>query len=35
VLGVWEENYLTEEFGVRFADHARHTGMFLPKIVNG
>lgn len=26
-----EETFLTQEFGDRFAEHARHTGMFLPR----
>jgi protein-S-isoprenylcysteine O-methyltransferase Ste14 len=26
-----EERFLRQEFGPRFEDHARHTGMFLPK----
>ena len=26
-----EESYLTREFGERFAEHVRHTGMFLPR----
>lgn len=26
-----EESFLTEEFGPAFAEHQRHTGMFLPK----
>lgn len=26
-----EESFLTEEFGAAFAEHQRHTGMFLPK----
>jgi protein-S-isoprenylcysteine O-methyltransferase Ste14 len=26
-----EESFLTQEFGERFAEHARHTGMFLPR----
>jgi protein-S-isoprenylcysteine O-methyltransferase Ste14 len=25
-----EESFLTQEFGDRFAEHRRHTGMFLP-----
>ena len=27
-----EESFLTQEFGDRFAEHRRHTGMFLPRI---
>jgi protein-S-isoprenylcysteine O-methyltransferase Ste14 len=27
-----EERYLTQEFGDRFQEHMRHTGMFLPKV---
>ena len=27
-----EESFLTEEFGPAFAEHQRHTGMFLPKL---
>jgi protein-S-isoprenylcysteine O-methyltransferase Ste14 len=27
-----EERYLTQEFGERFQDHLRNTGMFLPKV---
>ena len=27
-----EESYLTQEFGAIFADHARQTGMFLPRV---
>jgi protein-S-isoprenylcysteine O-methyltransferase Ste14 len=27
-----EENFLTQEFGDRFAEHTRHTGMFLPRL---
>lgn len=30
-----EESLLTQEFGEKFAAHAKRTGMFLPKIVNG
>jgi protein-S-isoprenylcysteine O-methyltransferase Ste14 len=30
-----EESFLTQEFGERFAAHAKQTGMFLPKIVGG
>jgi len=30
-----EESFLTQEFGEKFATHAKQTGMFLPKIVNG
>jgi protein-S-isoprenylcysteine O-methyltransferase Ste14 len=26
-----EETFLTQEFGDRFAEHRRHTGMFLPR----
>ena len=26
-----EESFLTQEFGERFAEHRRHTGMFLPR----
>jgi protein-S-isoprenylcysteine O-methyltransferase Ste14 len=26
-----EESFLTQEFGDRFAEHRRHTGMFLPR----
>ena len=26
-----EESFLTQEFGGRFAEHRRHTGMFLPR----
>jgi protein-S-isoprenylcysteine O-methyltransferase Ste14 len=26
-----EESFLTQEFGDRFAEHSRHTGMFLPR----
>jgi protein-S-isoprenylcysteine O-methyltransferase Ste14 len=26
-----EERFLTQEFGKRFEEHAKHTGMFLPK----
>lgn len=26
-----EESFLTEEFGDRFGEHQRHTGMFLPR----
>lgn len=26
-----EERFLSQEFGPRFEEHARHTGMFLPK----
>lgn len=28
-----EESFLTEEFGAAFAEHQRHTGMFLPKLL--
>jgi protein-S-isoprenylcysteine O-methyltransferase Ste14 len=27
-----EESFLAQEFGSAFAEHQRHTGMFLPKI---
>lgn len=27
-----EESFLVEEFGAAFAEHQRHTGMFLPKL---
>lgn len=27
-----EESFLAQEFGPRFAEHSRHTGMFLPRI---
>jgi protein-S-isoprenylcysteine O-methyltransferase Ste14 len=27
-----EESFLTQEFGERFAERARHTGMFLPRL---
>jgi protein-S-isoprenylcysteine O-methyltransferase Ste14 len=27
-----EERYLVQEFGDRFQEHTRHTGMFLPKL---
>ena len=27
-----EENFLRQEFGEGFKEHARHTGMFLPKL---
>lgn len=27
-----EESFLTQEFGPGFAEHRRHTGMFLPKV---
>jgi protein-S-isoprenylcysteine O-methyltransferase Ste14 len=27
-----EETFLNQEFGDRFAEHARHTGMFLPRL---
>jgi protein-S-isoprenylcysteine O-methyltransferase Ste14 len=27
-----EENFLRQEFGEGFEEHARHTGMFLPKL---
>jgi protein-S-isoprenylcysteine O-methyltransferase Ste14 len=27
-----EENFLTQEFGERFAERTRHTGMFLPRV---
>jgi len=27
-----EESFLTQEFGDRFAEHRRHTGMFLPRL---
>lgn len=27
-----EESFLTEEFGTAFAEHQRHTGMFLPRL---
>ncbi len=27
-----EESFLTQEFGGRFAEHRRHTGMFLPRL---
>jgi len=27
-----EERYLVQEFGERFQEHLRHTGMFLPKL---
>jgi protein-S-isoprenylcysteine O-methyltransferase Ste14 len=30
-----EESFLTQEFGEKFEEHARHTGMFLPRIVSG
>lgn len=30
-----EEVFLTQEFGEKFEEHARHTGMFLPRIVSG
>ncbi len=30
-----EESFLTQEFGEKFEAHAKQTGMFLPKIVNG
>jgi protein-S-isoprenylcysteine O-methyltransferase Ste14 len=30
-----EESFLKQEFGERFGEHARQTGMFLPKIVSG
>ena len=26
-----EESFLSQEFGERFAEHSRHTGMFLPR----
>src|SRR5258708_7252727 len=26
-----EESYLTQEFGLRFAERVQHTGMFLPR----
>jgi protein-S-isoprenylcysteine O-methyltransferase Ste14 len=26
-----EESLLTQEFGDRFAEHTKHTGMFLPR----
>lgn len=29
-----EESLLTQEFGERFAEHVRHTGMFLPRLVD-
>lgn len=41
LAGVWlsfyvkarrEESFLTEEFGPAFAEHRRHTGMFLPHL---
>lgn len=28
-----EERFLSEEFGEGFAEHARHTGMFLPRFI--
>jgi protein-S-isoprenylcysteine O-methyltransferase Ste14 len=28
-----EERYLVQEFGDKFQDHIRHTGMFLPKVI--
>ena len=28
-----EERFLRQEFGAGFEEHARHTGMFLPKLV--
>jgi len=28
-----EERFLLQEFGAGFEDHARHTGMFLPKLL--
>ena len=27
-----EERFLSEEFGEGFAEHAKHTGMFLPRL---
>jgi protein-S-isoprenylcysteine O-methyltransferase Ste14 len=27
-----EESFLAQEFGTNFAEHCRHTGMFLPKV---
>ena len=30
-----EESFLSQEFGERFAAHAKQTGMFLPKFANG
>ena len=27
-----EESFLTQEFGDRFAEHSKHTGMFLPRL---
>jgi protein-S-isoprenylcysteine O-methyltransferase Ste14 len=29
-----EESLLTQEFGERFAEHVRHTGMFLPRLLD-
>jgi protein-S-isoprenylcysteine O-methyltransferase Ste14 len=29
-----EESFLSQEFGDAFAEHQRHTGMFLPRIVS-
>ncbi len=38
LLGFWikarrEEAVLSQEFGARFADHQRATGMFLPRVL--
>src|SRR5437588_12979492 len=30
-----EESFLSQEFGEKFAAHAKQTGMFLPKFANG
>ena len=30
-----EESFLAQEFGGRFEEHARHTGMFLPRFSSG
>jgi protein-S-isoprenylcysteine O-methyltransferase Ste14 len=30
-----EESFLTQEFGEKFGEHVKQTGMFLPKIVSG